>query len=104
MASVRSAMASFAYTFFPLPRCAMLDLLFALLQFSCVLGLLYWVILVVAHGDCADVMGRYYDPIAGHDWLGLREAGDESASRASIAVARQTQRLPRIPQVSLLRV
>ena len=77
----------------------MLDFLLALLQFSCVLGLLYWVILVTAHGDCVDAMRPYYDPIAGHDWL--RVAGDELASRASLAIERQTRGSSRIPQVSL---
>ena len=82
----------------------MLDFLFALLQFSCVLGLLYWVILVMAHGDCRDAMRPYYDPIAGHDWLQLRVTGDELASRASIAIDRRPQGSPRIPQASLIRV
>jgi hypothetical protein len=47
----------------------MLDFLFALGQFFCLLALLYGLFLVLAHGDCVDEMRQHYDPITGHDCL-----------------------------------
>ena len=47
----------------------MVGFLFAVGQFLCVLGLLYGLILTIAHRDCVDTLRAHYDPIAGHDWL-----------------------------------
>ena len=55
----------------------MLDFLFALGQFVCVLGLIYGFILMIAHANCVDSMRAHYDPIAGHDWLAIKNACDE---------------------------
>lgn len=63
----------------------MLDLLFAAGQLLCILGLLYGLFLVLAHGDCVDELRQHYDPITGHDWLELRITRHDSASRASPA-------------------
>ena len=63
----------------------MLDLLFAAGQVLCILGLLYGLFLVLAHGDCVDELRQHYDPITGHDWLQLRIVRHDSASRASPA-------------------
>ena len=80
----------------------MLDFLFALGQFFCVLGLIYGLILVIAHGDCVDEMRPHYDPITGHDWLTIRIVRDKSASRASATAEGRTQgeNSARISQVS----
>ena len=47
----------------------MLDFLFALGQFLCLIGLFYGLVLTIAHGDCVDTMRAQYDPIVGHEWL-----------------------------------
>ena len=49
----------------------MVDFLFALGQFFCVLGLIYGLILTIAHRDCVDSLRPHYDPIVGHDWLSI---------------------------------
>ena len=50
----------------------MLDFLFALGQFFCVIGLIYGLLLAVVHAECVDAMRSSYDPIAGHEWSATR--------------------------------
>jgi hypothetical protein len=45
----------------------MLDFLFAVGQFFCILGLIYGLFLVLSHGDCVDSLRSHYDPITGHE-------------------------------------
>ncbi len=47
----------------------MLDFLFALIQFLCLLGLLYGALLCLVHRDCVDSLRSPYDPLIGHDWI-----------------------------------
>ena len=67
----------------------MVDFLFAVGQFLCVLGLLYGLILTIAHCDCADTLRAHYDPIAGHDWLSITI---EERNRRSPAAAAERAR------------
>lgn len=68
----------------------MLDFLFALGQFLCVVGLIYGFILVMSHGDCVDSMRAHYDPVTGHDWLTIKAVHDPSAYPASPLADRQS--------------
>ena len=52
----------------------MLDFLFAAGQFVCSIGLLYGLILTIAHRDCVDTLPPHWDPIAGHEGLTIRVA------------------------------
>jgi len=52
----------------------MLDFLFATGQFVCCIGLLYGLILTIAHRDCVDTLPPHWDPIAGHEGLEIRVA------------------------------
>jgi len=64
----------------------MLDFLFAVGQFFCVLGLLYGLFLVLSHSDCVDSQRQHYDPITGHEMV-----RDELTSRAPTAAARRAR-------------
>lgn len=55
----------------------MLDFIVALAQFACFLGLVYGAFLCLAHHDCVDELRAHYDPIAGHDWMGLKPESRE---------------------------
>ena len=46
----------------------MLDFLFALGQFLCVIGLLYGMILSIVNWEYSYPTERRYDPVTGHDW------------------------------------
>ena len=79
----------------------MLDFLFALGQFLSVLGLLYGLILVIAHSRYVDAMRPHYDSVIGHDWFAIRTVPHESASYPSGAEPEtRDQDAARVPQIS----
>ena len=53
----------------------MLDFLFALAQFICVIGLLYGLVLTIVNWKYAGPMECRFDPAIGHDWC--RDVPDE---------------------------
>ena len=52
----------------------MLDFLFTVGQFLCVIGLLYGMILSIVNWEYSDPIERRYDPVTGHE--GSRETAD----------------------------
>ena len=52
----------------------MLDFLFAIGQFLCVIGLLYGMVLSIANWEYSHPIERRYDPVTGHEWS--RETAD----------------------------
>jgi hypothetical protein len=79
----------------------MLDFLFALGQFLSVLGLLYGLILVIAHGRGVDAIPPHYDPVIGHDWFAIGTVPHQSASHPSNAEPEtRDQNSTRVPQIS----
>jgi hypothetical protein len=79
----------------------MLDFLFALGQFLSVLGLLYGLILVIAHGRGVDAIHPHYDPVIGHDWFAIGTVPHQSASQSSGAEPETRDQNPtRVPQIS----
>jgi hypothetical protein len=63
----------------------MVDILFAVGQFLCVVGLLYGLVLTVAHRDCVDDLRAHYDPVAGHDWLEIRTIARVADARSRLS-------------------
>jgi hypothetical protein len=74
----------------------MLDFLFAVGQFLCLLGLLYGLILTVVHRDCVDSLRRHYDPIIGHDWLSIERIWKERPSQAPTAQSETSSESTRV--------
>lgn len=50
----------------------MLDLLVALAQFACLIGLAYGAFLCLTHRGIADDLRAQYDPISGPEWLSFK--------------------------------
>ena len=62
----------------------MLDFLFALGQFLCVIGLLYGMIVSIANWEYSGSIERRYDAITGHEWS--RETGDAKLELSVVPV------------------
>lgn len=54
----------------------MLDLLVALAQFACLIGLAYGAFLCLTHHDCVYDLRAQYDPISGPEWLSFKHEPD----------------------------
>jgi hypothetical protein len=79
----------------------MFDLLFALGQFICAVGLLCGLILTIVHHDCVEEVRARYNPMAGHYWVPAEYAHQQLFAKDSRVAEPEVEVRPAVHMAQL---